>query len=163
MPNIASALRDEILRLSRRETRNQVDPTKKVGARHRRAIAELKRQVTQLQRQVALLSRKTLGAPAAPNGDASVRQVRYTAKGLRAVRARLRLSADDFGKLLGVSAQSVYNWEKEKARPRPEQLSKLAALRGVGKREAAERLKQLGGGNGKRLPAGRRPVGKTKR
>jgi DNA-binding XRE family transcriptional regulator len=80
-----------------------------------------------------------------------------------AVRAKLRLSADDFGKLLGVSAQSVYNWEKEKARPRPEQLSKLAALRGVGKREAAERLKQLGGGNGKRRPAGRRPVGKTKR
>ncbi len=59
-------------------------------------------------------------------------------------RERLGLSADDFGKLLGVSAQSIYNWEHEKARPRAEQLSKVAALRGIGKREAKARLEQLG-------------------
>jgi transcriptional regulator with XRE-family HTH domain len=47
------------------------------------------------------------------------------------------------GRLLGVSAQTIYNWEHEVARPRTEQLGKLAALRGIGKREAGERLKQL--------------------
>ena len=55
----------------------------------------------------------------------------------------LDLSAADFGKLLGVSAQSIYNCERELARPRAEQIAKLAALRGIGKRDAAERLTKL--------------------
>ena len=46
------------------------------------------------------------------------------------------LSAADFGKLLGVSAQSIYNWERESAYPRVEQIARLAAIRGIGKREA---------------------------
>jgi transcriptional regulator with XRE-family HTH domain len=68
--------------------------------------------------------------------------VRFVAKGLRSQRKRLGLSQTDVGTLLGVSAQSIYNWESESARPRDDQLAKLAALRGIGKREAAERLKQ---------------------
>ncbi len=144
MPNIGSVLKEEIVRLSRKETRSQVEPTKKVTAQFRREIAELKRQVTQIQRQVALLSRKTLGQATAAKADSPTKPARFTVKGLRAQRERLGLSADDFGKLLGVSAQSIYNWEQEKARPRPEPLAKLAALRGVGKREAQARLEQLG-------------------
>ncbi len=144
MPNIGSVLKEEIVRLSRKEARSQVDPMRKVTAQFRREIAELKRQVTQLQRQVALLSRKALGQATAAKADSTTRPARFTAKGLRAQRERLGLSADDFGKLLGVSAQSIYNWEQEKARPRPEPLAKLAALRGVGKREAQARLDQLG-------------------
>ena len=53
------------------------------------------------------------------------------------------LSATDFGKLVGVSAQSIYNWELGAAKPRAEQVAKLAALRSVGKREAQVRLQQL--------------------
>ena len=144
MPNIGSVLKEEIVRLSRKESRSQIDPTKKATIRHRREIAELKRQVAQLERQVALLSRKTLGAPAVVPADTTGKPARFSAKGLRVQRERLGLSADDFGKLLGVSAQSIYNWEHEKARPRAEQLSKVAALRGIGKREAKARLEQLG-------------------
>ena len=144
MANIAAALKEEITRLSRKESRSQVDPTKKATIRHRSEIAELKRQVAQLQRQVALLSRKTLGAPATVPADATGKPARFSAKGLRVQRERLGLFGDDFGRLLGVSAQSVYNWEQGKARPRAEQISKIAALRGIGKREAAARLERLG-------------------
>ena len=62
----------------------------------------------------------------------------------RMQRERLGLSAENFGKLLGVSAQSIYNWEHEKARPRAEQVLKVAALRGIAKREAEARLDHLG-------------------
>jgi len=143
MPNIGSVLKEEIVRLSRKESRSQVDPTKKATAQHRREIAELKRQVAQLERQVALLSRQTLGDPARVSTEPATQKVRFTAKGLSAQRGRLGLSADDFGKLVGVSAQSIYNWEQEKARPRPEQLLKLAGLRTMGKREARARLEQF--------------------
>lgn len=49
---------------------------------------------------------------------------------------------------MGVSGQSIYNWERESARPRDEQIAKLAALRKIGKREAAERLQQAARANG---------------
>jgi DNA-binding transcriptional regulator YiaG len=68
---------------------------------------------------------------------------------LRAHRSRLGLSAADFGTLVGVSAQSVYNWEGEKAQPRGEQLARLVAVREIGKREASQRLKQLATATGK--------------
>jgi len=148
MPNIGTVLREEISRLSRRESRSQVDATKKATAQHRRDIAALKRQVAQLQRQVTQLSHKVLGALSA-SSDPTAKRVRFAAKGLRSQRNRLGLSQTDMGTLLGVSAQSIYNWESESAHPRDEQLAKLAALRGIGKREAGERLKQLVGTNGK--------------
>lgn len=150
MPNVGAVIREEITRLSRRETRSQVAMTRKATVQHRHEIATLKRQYADLARQVALLNRKVLGAqPAtAPSGSAADgKKVRFAAKGLRSQRARLGLSQPSFGKLLGVSAQTIYNWEHEESRPRAGQLAKIAALRTVGKREAAKRLEQLNGGN----------------
>jgi DNA-binding transcriptional regulator YiaG len=69
--------------------------------------------------------------------------VRFTATGLRSQRKRLGLSATDYAQLVGVSAQSIYNWEREITRPRKEQIAILAALRGMGKKEAQARLRQL--------------------
>ena len=79
MPNIGTVLREEISRLSRRESRSQVNATKKATAQHRGDIAALKRQVVQLQRQVALLSRKVLGAPPAVSSDPTAKRVRFAA------------------------------------------------------------------------------------
>ena len=141
MPNIGTVLKEEINRLSRKECRHQVDPTRKAVTQHRRDIAALKQQVARLERLVAVLTRKGIGAAATAPSNAPARPMRFVAKGLRSQRNRLGLSAADFGKLLGVSAQSIYNWEREAAHPRGEQLTKLAALRGLGKREAARRLK----------------------
>ena len=154
MPNIGTVLKEEISRLSRKESRGQIDPTKKATAQHRRDIALLKRQVAQLERQVKLLTRKTLNTTPSVSSDSPSRGLRFVAKGLRTQRGRLGLSATQFGTLVGVSAQSIYNWERESARPRGEQVSRLAALRGIGKREAAERLKQLATKKGKVRPKG---------
>lgn len=143
MPNIAALLKQEITRLARKEGRGAIDPLKKASAQHRRAIAALRRQIAQLQRQLATLGRrleKGVGAaPAAPEEP----KVRFVARGLRSHRARLGLSAAEYGKLVGVSAQSIYNWEQGAARPRAAQLAALVSLRGIGKREAQARLAQL--------------------
>jgi len=136
MPNIATVLRAEISRIARKEARREVQATRKVGAQHRHAIAELRRQVALLRRELSL---------AASSKSPVVKQrARFTAKGLRAHRARLGLSAGDYGRLLGVSAQSIYNWEQEAASPREAQRAKLLALRVVGSREAHGRLEALG-------------------
>ena len=151
MPNIGAVVRQEIIRLSRKESRSLVGPARKATAQHRRDIAMLRRQVAQLERQVSLLSRKVLsGSSTAPSKEAPPQPFRFAAKGLRSQRERLGLSQTDFGKLLGVSAQSIYNWEHALARPRDGQIAKIVAARSLGKREAAARLKPPSGGKAKR-------------
>jgi DNA-binding XRE family transcriptional regulator len=144
MANIAGILREEIGRLSRREIRKSTESTKKATNQHRHAIATLKTHVARLERQVSLLTRTMArfrqGPAAASNDGSSPTKFRFVAKGLRSHRIRLGLSAGDFGKLVGVSANSVYAWESGTTTPRREQLAKIAALRTVGKREAAKRL-----------------------
>ena len=145
MPNIAGVMREEITRLSRRASRKDLDAVKKASAQHRRLIAALKRDMAQLARQLSLLTRKASVAPVpAPNGSEG-KQVRFVAKGLRSHRERLGVSAVDLAKLIGVSSQSVYNWEHGVTRPREAQLGALAALRSLGKREVRARLEQLDG------------------
>ena len=142
MPNIGSLFREEIVRLSRKEHRNQSSSTKKATNQHRRDIAALKRQVASLERQVHALARRasTSEAIAKPRGAAGEPKLRFVAKGLRSHRARLGLSAAQFGQLVGVSAQSVYAWERGKVSPRRDQVERIAAIRAMGKREAAQRL-----------------------
>jgi len=42
-----------------------------------------------------------------------------------------------------VSGLTIYNWEKEKSKPRKSQLPKLQDVRGIGQREALKRLELL--------------------
>ena len=144
MPNIAVVLREEIGRLSRREIRKATESTKKATNEHRRAIAALKTHVAQLTRQVSALNRTLTrsqpGSTAGGDNGSQNRKFRFVAKGLRANRNRLGLSAQEFGKLVGVSANSVYAWESGTTTPRKQQVVKIAALRSLGKREVAKRL-----------------------
>lgn len=141
MTSLGTMLKGEITRLSRKEARVQVEPLRKANATYRRDIAELKRQVTLLQRQLAGLSRARKNTP---EPTAEAKPMRFVAKGLRSLRARLGVSAAEFGQLVGASGQSVYNWESGKAVPRASQMAALANVRGLGKREAQARLLEAG-------------------
>ncbi|WP_291270528.1 helix-turn-helix domain-containing protein [Geothrix sp.] len=144
MPNIASLLKAEILRLARKEIRNELESLKKALSHSRSEIAQLKRRTDQLEKLQARVSKQVLGRPAPPENDESTSRIRFSAKRFAAQRKKLGLSAADMGLLLGVSGQSIYHWEAEKSRPRQAQLAAIAALRKIGKREARSRLEQLG-------------------
>ena len=144
MANIASVLRDEICRLARREIRQHMGVTVKASAQHRRDIAEMKRQLQSLKKAVSFLERqekkRLVDQPVAPEAKGA----RFSAKGVRTHRKRLDLSARNYGKLVGVSEMTVYNWETSRSRPQAKQLAALVAVRGLGKREAMKRLDMLG-------------------
>lgn len=143
MPNIATILKTEISRVARKEARADTQPLKKASALHRSDIAALKRRITVLEKLVARLgkaaAKTTPAAPVEQPGGA----FRFSASGLQAQRKRLGLSASEVALLLGVSDQSVYKWENGKTRPRASQFASIAALRGLGKKEAAARLNEL--------------------
>lgn len=141
MSNFSSLLKSEIARVARKEIKNAADPLRKANANYRREIAELKRQVSALQKEFRSLSK--VPREVAPVGGETGVRTRFGAKGLKSLRARLGLSAADFGRLVGASGQSIYNWEAGKAVPRASQQAALASIRGLGKREAAQRLQAL--------------------
>jgi DNA-binding transcriptional regulator YiaG len=143
MPNIGAILKNEISRICRREIRRQVQPVRKASAGFRHDIAALKRQAQELQRLAATLAKRAPPAAVDQAPASAERPLRFVAKGLRSLRNRLGLSASDLAKLMGVSDQSVYNWELKKTTPRREQLATLAAIRSLGKREAQQRLETL--------------------
>ena len=140
MPDIGTVLKSEISRLARKEVRAEVDTLRKASGTYRRDIAELKRQIAQLERELKLASKS---APILKQSDAPATRFRFSAKGLKSLRAKLGLSAADLGKLAGASGQSVYHWEQGKSIPRKSQLPKLASLRGLGRKEAKARLGSL--------------------
>lgn len=144
MPNIAAVLKDEIARIARKEVRAQTQDFKKASAQYRAHIAALRRRVDELERQLKRVGKaSTRGA--APTGDDEEGGTprRFSPTRLASQRQKLGLSAADFAALLGVSGQSVYKWEHGESRPRARQLEAIAALRGIGKREAAARLEKL--------------------
>lgn len=139
MPNINSVVNEQIRRLARREIRTNTKAIKRATGHYRRDIAALKRQVAQLVKLVAALKKQLPDQPQLPPAEA-VKGARLRVSGLKAHRARLGLSAKDYGKLMGVSGLTIYNWEAGKSKPRRSQLPKIVSVRGIGKKEAMQRL-----------------------
>jgi DNA-binding transcriptional regulator YiaG len=144
MANLASLLNENIRRLARREIRGQTQKSRRLTAQHRRDIAALKRQVAALARTVTFLEKQEQRRVAGPPVPQEAKGVRFSARSVRAQRARLGLSAKDFGRLVGVAGLTIYHWESGKSRPRQKQLGGLAAVRHLGKREARQRLEMIG-------------------
>jgi DNA-binding transcriptional regulator YiaG len=143
MPNIATVFKAEIARIARKEVRSQTEEFRKASGQYRSHIAALRRRIDELERQVKRVGKTAGRSATAEAGDDQATSRRFSAKRLAAQRQKLGLSAADFAVLLGVSGQSVYKWEHGESRPRARQLEAIAAVRGIGKREAAARLAKL--------------------
>lgn len=145
MSKIAAMLKQEITRLARREVTSQTRALRKTSAQYRRDIAQLKRQADALVKQVTYLERQERRRAAATPPATVAEGKRFSSQWLKAHRRKTGLSAADYAKLVGVSSQTIYNWEQGKTKPRGEQLAALVAVRDLGKREALKRLELLGG------------------
>jgi DNA-binding transcriptional regulator YiaG len=143
MARFAVVFREEVTRLARKVLRAETSKMKLAAVQQRREIARLKRQVIAQERRLATLERrKREGLDRAALSAEPAERVRFSARSVRAQRKRLKLSAEEYGKLAGVSTLTVYNWEHGKTRPRKAQLAALIALRKMGRREALAKLTQ---------------------
>jgi DNA-binding transcriptional regulator YiaG len=145
MPNIGSMLKEEISRISRKQSRAMIEPLKKQVSAQRSALSALKQENASLRREVAALQKAAGRAAPATSVDADAEtggSHRFSAAGFKSLRGRLGLSAEAMGRLLDVSGQSVYNWERGAARPRPKQVARIAALRSAGKRSVRAMLEE---------------------
>jgi DNA-binding transcriptional regulator YiaG len=142
MANIAQVLREEIRRLAKREIRLQTGKTQRAVVQFRRDIAALRKLAVEQAKQISDLqkhAKKPVGPALLPAED----KLRFSARSVKAQRKRLGMSAADYGKLVGVTPLTIYAWEQGKSRPRKAQLDAFLAVRGIGKREAHQKLAGL--------------------
>jgi DNA-binding XRE family transcriptional regulator len=139
MTTFANQLKNEIARIARKESRADSKQVKKSSTQYRTEIASLKRRISALETSVARLL-KQKPERVASNEPVEKQSLRFRAGGFATLRKKLDLTAADMGKLVGVSAQSVYHWEQEKSRPRSSQLPAIAAVRKLTKKQAHQAL-----------------------
>lgn len=144
MGNLAAILKNEILRLARKEVRKEVEGLKQAVGKLRAEIRALKARVEALERGRGRTGRATATDLREDGGSEGAVRHRFSAARLLAMRKKKGLSAAELGTLVGVSAQTIYHWESGKSRPRLEGLASLAAVRSMGKRQIKAKLAALG-------------------
>ncbi len=157
MPNVMSALKSEITRLARKEANAIVAPVRKINAAQRGLIAGLRRQVDAMQKELSGLKKAVPAPKAVVAAQEPAGRFWITGKGVMALRKRLGLTQAHFAKLAGVSLPTVGNWEgtEGKVNLRKAAAGKLQAIRGMGKKQAAE---ILGTGKGRAAKKSKRKV-----
>lgn len=138
MATFVDQLKAEISRIAKKEVRAETKQLKKASAQYRSDIAALKRHIAALEATVKKLSK---GHPkAALEVKEPATALRFRADGFATLRKKFAMSAEQMGKLIGVSAQSVYHWEAGKSRPRASQLPAISAARKLTKKEAWQKI-----------------------
>ena len=135
MANVASVIKEEILRLARKEVRLETEKLRKASAHYRTEISALKRRVESLEKQVSKVEGKSTRESSTSGPNQTSTGIRFSAKRLASQREKLGLTAAQMAMLVGVSAQTSYNWEAEKSRPRQTQLVAIASVRRLGKKQ----------------------------
>jgi DNA-binding transcriptional regulator YiaG len=141
-----SALKTEIVRLARKETKAATDPLRKPLIATRKAVADLKRRVAELEKIVKRLDAILAKIPQpAPEATPVSARNWISGKGVRSLRLKLGLSQTDFGKLVGVTSKAVGDWESKPGMLRMRATTKAAVLatRTLTMRTAQQRLAEL--------------------
>jgi DNA-binding transcriptional regulator YiaG len=138
MATFVDQLKAEISRIAKKEVRAETKQLKKASAQYRSDIAALKRHIASLEATVKKLSKGQAKPALAPQETSTA--LRFRADGFTTLRKKFAMSAEQMGKLIGVSAQSVYHWEAGKSRPRASQLPAISAARQLTKKQAWEKI-----------------------
>jgi len=161
MPNIAVVLKEEIRRLARKEIKAAMAGLRRDNVRLKRTAAEHKRRLAELEKERGRLraGAAPLGAQAATVAPDELDKARVTGGMIRRLRERLAISQADLAKLLGVSAQSVYQWEKKAGRLtlRGNTKAAIVQVRNLGKREVKRKLEESAAGAEAPTGATRKP------
>ena len=164
MPNVVKILKAEITRISKREAKNATQGIGKSNTSLRMIVADLKKRLVVLEKEkkrlITAMKKYQVAQPQRGEQEEG-KKARFTSRGIHSLRKKLRLSQADFGKLLGTTPHAVYLWEKKigALSLRDKTKAAILSIRGLGAREANEKLAELG----KKLKKGRSSMSKRRK
>ena len=113
MATLIQVLKEEIAKVAKKEVKSQLKATAEQNKALKAEVSALKKRMATLEKGVPV--RRGRGRP--PKADKKVKEpnpldrVRVTAKGIRSMRKKLRLTQEEMGHLLGVTGQSIWKME----------------------------------------------------
>lgn len=144
MPKFANQSKGEVSRPAKKKVKDRTRSLKKAFAAFPSEMACIERLLTELDVLLKKMNKETSRSKAVERSeDNSGVRLRFRAAGFATLRKKLGISAAEMGKLLEVSAQSVYNWETGKTKPRASQLEAISTVRKMGKRGVTAKLNEL--------------------
>lgn len=137
--DVAIVLKSEFIRLSKKIVRDEMASMRALLASQRKQSQLLKTRLDALEKRVTRVQKVT-GKTELNNASAAVIKPRFDGDQLRALRERLDISQVELASLIGVSHNSIYNWETGGSQPREASLDALGKISKLGRREVRRRL-----------------------
>jgi DNA-binding XRE family transcriptional regulator len=130
---LAAALKAEVRRLAAKEVQKglralramqrQMKKLRLAARANRRGLRSVERSFGRLEARV-------------PSGGRRGRGARLSGEDIRALRARLQMTREQFSRLLGVSPGSIFGWETGRTMPRGRSMARVLEVRKMGVRRA---------------------------
>lgn len=146
MPDVATVLKAEIARISRKEAKAITQDIRKAQISLKKTVVDLKRGIAELKQEIKLLSIDLKSTEQEPESSpVPVVKHRITAKRINNTRKKLRLSQVNFAKLAGVTPNTIHNWESKKGilKLRNKTMEDLLSVMKMGISDAKMKLAEL--------------------
>jgi DNA-binding transcriptional regulator YiaG len=149
MSSVVNVLKAEIARISKREARSATQGIGKSNVWLRKTVADLRKRVLLLEKEnkrlAAAIKKYQVVHPEKVDTEFA-KKARFTSRGIRSLRRKLRLSQADFGKLLGTTPGSVHLWEKKEGTLslRDKTTAAILSIRKLTAKDAKQKLSELG-------------------
>lgn len=152
MANFGKQFQEEVRRLARKETKDDIQRLQREQVELRRMVSLLKKRLSALEQKTARLGRSAAdkaprNAPAEELPAEGADRARISSRTVRTLRQKLGLTQAEFARLVGVSGQSVYQWERQDGRLQLRHATRKAIVEAkkLGVREARARLEESKG------------------
>ena len=130
-----------VIRLARHEVNTKVSPLEKKMRELKLASRQMQKLIDRQQKEISAIPRDSgSGDKIRTFPPEALEKSRLSPKLISKLRRKLKLPRNVFGKLIGVSSNTVFRWESGKAKPRAAYRAKIVSLRGMGKRKVKEIL-----------------------
>ncbi|MSR83979.1 MAG: XRE family transcriptional regulator [Candidatus Latescibacteria bacterium] len=145
MPDIAQVLKIEMRRLGRSEVLKEFQPLRDEVLELKEQLRDQRKRMGQLEKQLKQVRSPAPVPKLKAVGEESAGKARLGAASIKRHRLRLKLSQRELGVLLGVSTQTVVQWEAGRSAPRAQHRAKLVQLRHLSRKEVKGLLGEVSG------------------
>jgi len=142
MGKLEDMIRDEIIRLARREMRKSFVPLRRDVRSMKGIVFQLRKSVSSLERFKSQQERQMAQKPVPEVAEEEIRKARFSPRLMRSLRRKLRVTQKELALLAGVSVGAVHQWEGGKSEPRAVKKARLVALRSLARREVRKLLEE---------------------
>jgi DNA-binding transcriptional regulator YiaG len=140
MGKLEGIIKDEIIRLAKREMRMKFVPLRRDVRSLRITASQLRKSVLSLQRFVSQQEKQKGPKPVPEVTPEDMRKARFSPRLIKSLRKHLGVSQREMAKLAGVTVGAVFQWEKGKYEPKDDKKKVLVGLRKLGRQNAKNLL-----------------------